>query len=82
MSSALARRETLWRLQKARSDLADAAATPMDRYSRTELRSFSALDVTALRDEADAHAKEARELDVLIQRVNWTSEMVERRPGS
>ena len=77
MTAALARRETLRRMQKARADLADAASTPMDRYSRTELRSFSALDVKALREEADAYAKEARELDVLIQEINWTTEMAE-----
>jgi hypothetical protein len=77
MTAALARRDTLRRLQKSRTDLADAASTPIDRYSRTELRSFAALDVKALREEADAYAKEARELDTRIQEVNWTTEMAE-----
>ena len=77
MTAALARRETLRRLQKSRTELADAAATPQDRYSRTELRSFAAVDVKALRDAADAYAKEARELDTLIQEINWTTEMAE-----
>lgn len=77
MTAALARRETLRRLQKSRMDLADTAATQPDRYSRTELRSFAAVDVKALRDEADAFAKEARELDTRIQGVNWTTEMAE-----
>ncbi len=77
MTAALARRETLRRLQKSRTDLADAAAATADRYSRTELRSFAALDVKALRDEADAYAREARELDTLIQEINWTTEMAE-----
>ncbi len=75
MTAALARRDTLRRLQKSRTDLADAAAAQPDRYSRTELRSFAAVDVKALRDEADAYAKEARELDTLIQGGNWTTEM-------
>ena len=77
MTAALARRDTLRRLQKARTDLADAAAGQVDRYSRTELRSFAALDVKALREEADAFAKEARDLDTLIQGINWTTEMGE-----
>ena len=77
MTAALARRDTLRRLQKSRAELADAAATQVDRYSRTELRSFAALDVKALREEADAYAKEARELDTLIQGVNWTTELAE-----
>lgn len=82
MTAALARRDTLRRLQKSRTDLADAAAASQDRYSRTELRSLPAVDVKALRDEADAYAKEARELDTLIQGINWTTEMDERSPGS
>ncbi len=81
MTAALARRDTLRRLQRSRAELADAAATPVDRYSRTELRSFAALDVKALREAADAYAKEARELDTLIQGINWTTEMDERGSG-
>ena len=77
MTAALARRDTLRRLQKSRADLADAASTQADRYSRTELRSFAALDVKALREEADAYAKEARELDTLIQGINWTTDLAE-----
>jgi len=77
MTAALARRDTLRRLQKSRSDLADAAATPIDRYSRTELRSLPAVDVKSLREEADRYAQEARELDTRIQEVNWTTDMAE-----
>jgi len=77
MTAALARRDTLRRLQKSRADLADAAAKQPDRYARTELRSIPAVDVRALRDEADGYAKEARELDTLIQGINWTTEMTE-----
>ena len=77
MTAALARRDTFRRLQKSRSDLADAASTPVDRYSRTELRSFAALDVKVLREEADSYAQEARELDTRIQEINWTTEMAE-----
>lgn len=75
MTAALARRDTLRRLQKTRSDLADAASVVPDRYSRTELRTISALDVKTLRAEADAYAKAARELDVLIQGINWTTDL-------
>jgi hypothetical protein len=77
MTAALARRDTLRRMQKSRADLADAAVTQLDRYSRTELRTFAAVDVKALREEADTYAREARELDTLIQGVNWTTEMAE-----
>lgn len=82
MTAALARRDTLRRLQKSRADLADAAMAQGDRYARTELRWFTDLDVKALRDAADTYAREARELDVLIQGINWTTEMDERSPGS
>lgn len=75
MTAALARRDTLRRLQKSRTDLADAASVVPDRYSRTELRTITSLDVRVLRTEADAYAKQARELDVLIQGINWTTDL-------
>ena len=77
MTAALARRDSLRRLQKSRAELADAASASVDRYTRTELRSLTTLDVKTLRDEADAFAKDARELDTRIQGVNWTTDMAE-----
>ena len=75
MTAALALRDHLRQRHRLRTGLADAAATPRDRFTRTELRSIPSVDVRALRAEADDLARQLRELDTRIQEVNWTTEM-------
>ena len=75
MTAALALRDTLKQRHRMRTELANAAAEPRDRYTRTELRSIPAVKVRTLRDEADALAAQLRALDTRIQEVNWTTEM-------
>jgi hypothetical protein len=75
MTAALARRDRLRQQQRLRSELADAAAQGADRHTRSEIRYLPAVDVRALRAEADDLARQARELDIRIQEVNWTTEM-------
>jgi len=77
MTAAIARRERLQRTLRMRQELADAGTgSGIDRQMRSELRSFAAVDVVALRKEADDLARELRTLDVAIQSVNWTTEIV------
>jgi hypothetical protein len=59
-------------------ELADGAVQPRDRFTRTELRYESAVDVRALRQAADDVARRLRELDTRIQQVNWATELQER----
>jgi hypothetical protein len=49
----------------------------MIRATRSELKFMRALDVKALRQQASAVARRARELDGRIQQVNWTTELEE-----
>jgi hypothetical protein len=75
MTAALARRDLLRQRHRLRTELADTASRPLDRFTRTELRSIPAVDVRALRAEADALARQLRELDTQIQAVNWATEL-------
>ena len=75
MTAALARRDALKLRHRQRTELAEAASTPVDRYSRTELRSIAAVNVRTLRTEIDDLARQIRELDTRIQGVNWTTEL-------
>lgn len=75
MTAALAQRDALRQQHRVRTELANAAATPVDRYSRTEIRSIPAVSVRDLRSQADDLARRARELDSRIQEVNWTTEL-------
>lgn len=50
-------------------------AVPNVRYSANEIKIYSTVDSVALLNKASQYAKEARELDMLIQKTNWTIEI-------
>jgi len=73
---AIVARDLLRKRQQAYSDLADAAVGKSDRYYQTAESRFSrAVDVAALRKQADELGREARELDTRLQAANWTIEL-------
>ncbi len=81
VTDALARRDLLRLRHAVITSSADAASGRnsggMGRQLRSELKMFSALPVAGLRDEADALARELRELDVRIQQSNWEVELLD-----
>ena len=81
LTDALARRDALRHRHYVVTAAADAAAgTNQPGYSRqlrSELKMLSALPVADLRAQADALARELRELDVRIQRANWEVDLLD-----
>ena len=81
LTAALAERDVLALRFGLLSSLADAGAGTMDgrpiRQMRSELRTLSAVPVGALRERADGVARRRRELDAVIQQVNWNTELQE-----
>ena len=55
----------------------DAAVIRQDRYSKSEVRFQSTVDVAQLQQTADDLAQAYRELDTRIQEANWKTELVE-----
>ena len=47
------------------------------RYGRNELKYVRTIDIKVLRKEADTYAKQYRELDLKIQSLNWTVDLVD-----
>jgi hypothetical protein len=45
------------------------------RYSRSELRYVSAVNIADIRKEADKLAQNCRQLDILVQQANWSHEL-------
>jgi hypothetical protein len=81
ITDALARRDVL-RLRHAVVTAAADAAAGRDqrgvvRQLRSELMMLSALPVADLRAQADALARELRELDLRIQRTNWEADLLD-----
>lgn len=76
---AIARRDMLKLRYQVAKDLADAAVTERSgwRVTRSEVKFQSTIDVPRWRREADALAKDYRELDAAIQAANWTTDLIE-----
>ncbi len=63
------------RIQTLRDVFQDASQM-QDRYSRTEIKMVTTVDVKKLGQQLDQLSAELRKLDVAIQTVNFTTEMI------
>jgi hypothetical protein len=77
LSGALAERDVLGLRRAILADLAQAASVQQDRYSKSEVKFKSTVDVAAVQQQADELAKQYRELDVRIQEANWRVDLLE-----
>ena len=77
LTEALARREMLGVRHGVLSQLVAAALPRGPRYSRSEIRFVATFDVRGVQKRADDVARRLRELDTLIQEVNWATDLVD-----
>ncbi len=76
ITAMLARRDAMkLKLSILRSFLGEASGK-VDRYSRNEIAIRSTVDVTEMQKSLDRMSKELRELDDVIQELNWTTELL------
>ena len=80
-TTTLAERDRLKAEHAMLGKVADAAMADQSRYSRSEIRTLAAVDIRALRREADNVAKRCRELDIQIQQANWENDIAEEEAG-
>ena len=55
----------------------EVASARVDRHSASEIRICSSVNVREQQKKADALSKQLRELDVKIQGINWTTDLIE-----
>ncbi len=72
----LAKRDVLKQKIVMLRNFLNAASAKVDRYSRTEIKILSSVDVTKLQKQIDALSKEYRTIDEKIQGANWTTELL------
>ena len=77
LADLLARRDVLGMRRAVYAELAQAATVTQDRYSKSEVKFKSTVNVAAMQKRADDIAKEYRELDTRLQAANWTTELRE-----
>ena len=72
----LAKRDVLKQKIVMLRNFLNTASAKVDRYSRTEIKILSSVDVTKLQKQIDALSKEYRTIDGKIQGANWTTELL------
>lgn len=77
LTELIAKRDMLEVRISAYKAAADNASNLCSRYSRTEIAQLSAIDVKAVRKTIDRLSAELRNVDNLIQKTNWTAELVQ-----
>lgn len=76
LTQLLARRDCLKLQVSMLRTFLDQASSKVDRYSRTEIKIHSTVDVPALQKRVDSLSKKLRETDEIIQQINWTTELI------
>jgi uncharacterized protein DUF6847 len=77
IADVLAERDVLVLKRGTYGDLASTAALRQDRFTRSEVKYISTINVAETQKRADELAKNYRELDARIQEVNWKTEFVD-----
>lgn len=77
ISDALAQRDTLLLKRSVYDSLVNAAALNQNRYSQSEIKNFSTVNITELQAQVDRLSRECRELDTTIQAANWNTELID-----
>jgi hypothetical protein len=76
LCDALARRDSLELKRRAYDSLIQAASIRQERYSRSEVRFVSTVDIAHLQRQFDDLAQDYRVLDSQIQALNWQTDLV------
>ena len=72
----MAKRDVLYMRVKMQ-DIVRYVSVNDTRYGRNELKYVRTVDVSLLRKQADSYAKQYRELDMKIQSLNWTVDLID-----
>ncbi|MCR8659704.1 DIP1984 family protein [Paenibacillus endoradicis] len=76
LSDALIERDRIMMYRNALATVLEQACITQDRYSRTEVRFERTVDVKEIQKEIDILSKTYREMDIRIQELNWTVELI------
>ncbi|WP_299003040.1 DIP1984 family protein [uncultured Shewanella sp.] len=76
MVLALSQRETLKLKHSLYKSIASAGTPQISRYSNTEIKSVSMINVSEIQNFADNYAQQLRELDGKIQQANWSNDLI------
>lgn len=76
LSDVLSERDYISKKIELYRELAKQATVTQDRYKKLEIKFKPSVDVRAIQQEADKLSKQFRELDMKIQSINWTEDLM------
>jgi hypothetical protein len=77
LADALAERDVTLLKREAYNQIVQNASVRQDRYSKSEVKYKTTLNVQEIQKQVDALSKRVRELDSRIQETNWKVELME-----
>jgi chaperonin cofactor prefoldin len=77
ISDALAERDVIMKKRNVYEFIISEAACQQNRYSSSEIKYVSTVNVKVLQREMDLMSRQYRELDTKIQQANWNIELVD-----
>ncbi|KAM3108468.1 DIP1984 family protein [Phormidesmis sp. 146-33] len=77
LSDALAKRDILLMKRTVYSSLAEVASARQDRYSRSEIKYVSTVNISEMRRTVDELSQQYRLLDSTIQAANWNTDLLD-----
>ena len=78
LTDMIAKKDVMQKKISVMKNFLSTASSLIDRYSNTEIKVHSTVDVAELQKKVDSMSKELRELDMNIQRINWTIDLIEK----
>lgn len=72
LADALTERDQLLEQRNVLAKIAEEGSVKQDRYSQSEIRFVTTIDVKAIQKQVDELSKAYREMDTKIQGMNWT----------
>lgn len=77
LTELIAKRDAMMLENSIRREFLKEASAKIDRYSNTEIKILSTVDVKIKQQENDLAAKKIRDLDTKIQLYNWTVDLLD-----
>ena len=74
----IAQKDALTKRVSILREFLNSASEVTNRYSATEIKTYSTVDVPELQKSLNLQSKQLRELDMKIQGINWTTELLEK----
>lgn len=74
----IAQKDALTKKVSILREFLNSASEITNRYSATEIKTYSTVDVAELQKSLNLQSKRLRELDMKIQGINWTTELLEK----